>query len=199
MINIWSCACLVTPLRVGWRGGSFSQIFTPSLWSGCHLTIFFLQGVLHTPWILEKTWRLRSILEGSHFRCFLSDIFPEEAPKVVGKTSLTNNFCAKCWGLIYARSLWRSLLFSPCCWYPPTCMSEFSSSSLYLVLTAFLGGIWSSRKDCFALVSGVTWSLLPASCFDRLFTDKVSMVFLTYLRRGFCHRCLSSYSMRRRG
>ena len=63
----------------------------------------------------------------------------------------------------------------------------------------FFSGLRNSRRDCFALVSGVPGSLIPDFYRSRVETKKVSSGFFHSLRRDFYCSCLSSCSVRRRG
>ena len=63
-----------------------SIVFTPALWQVWHLPIgFVLFHKVHYKHLglLVKTWVIHSIFEGSPFRYYLSDIFPEVVPKLL--------------------------------------------------------------------------------------------------------------------
>ena len=63
-------------------------LFTPALLHGFNLTIgfvYFYKVSFQHLGLLAKTWGLRSVLKGSYFWSSLSDIFPEEAPKLSAK------------------------------------------------------------------------------------------------------------------
>ena len=63
-------------------------LFTPALLHGFNMTIgfvYFYKVSFQHLGLLAKTWGLRSVLKGSYFWSSLSDIFPEEAPKLSAK------------------------------------------------------------------------------------------------------------------
>ena len=67
---------------------SIPIVFTPALWRSFHLTIgfvYFYKVIFQHIGLLVKTWLLCSVIKGSSFRYYLSDIFPEEAPKLSEK------------------------------------------------------------------------------------------------------------------
>ena len=79
-----------------------------------------------------------------------------------------------------------------CCWV--SLLIHYSVGGLLS-----LGGLQSSWKYWFALVSGVPGSLLPDFCFPHPLTNKVPMGRFTSLRQDFGCIHLSSFSVSRRG
>ena len=90
----WMVYIFLLSLPVQLFSGLFSKeasppiVFTPALWRGFHLTIgfvYFYKVSFQHIGLLAKTWGLRPVLKGSSFWSSLSDIFPEEAPKLSAK------------------------------------------------------------------------------------------------------------------
>ena len=98
--------------------------------------------------------------------------FYGRSSEVVGGLSLTVNFRARCWNLPSTRYYWRSPLLLPDFWYPTFHLPAVSLGYLFLVLPDFSGGLQSSWKDCFTLVSDSPGSLLPSFCYCRSLKKK---------------------------
>ena len=92
-------------------------VFTPALWRGFNMTIgfvYFNKVSFQHPGILAKTWVFRSVIKGSYFRSSLSDIFPEEAPKLSAKY-ISCQFLRELLRFFLLLDLLGGLL--SCCWF----------------------------------------------------------------------------------
>ena len=98
------------------KSASHPIVFTPALWCGFHLTIgfvYFYKVSFQHLGILVKTWGLRSVLKGYYYWSSLSDIFPEEDPKLSAKY-ISCQFLRKLLKFFLPLNLLWGIL--SCCW-----------------------------------------------------------------------------------
>ena len=166
--------------------------------------IVFLQGLFqHLVYFLSLAslpcliWTVSlGIRSWGSFRRSMSPTSLERVPKLSGNISdHSHAICLVC----TVQSPWGYPLFYLGFWYTSDRMMAFYTISPSLIIPAFSGGLWSSWKDCFALLIGVLEILLPDSCFHCLVTDKGFCIIIPLSLTFFWCRIPSSCSVSRIG
>ena len=156
----------------------------------------FLQINFPTPWTFGKILRTPLHSEGFPFLFLMSEVFHRRLW----------NFCQIFWPfprkldrLSHSIPLGFSALVVGLPIVRPIVWWRFRGLLIVTLFPVLLGGLWISRKDWFALVSGVLLSLPPAFCSCCPLINKfLAFCFPSLLRYFLCSR-ISSCSMRRRG
>ena len=157
---------------------------------------FFLQYIFQTPCTLGKILQYSTtFLRVTLFGFSMSPTF-SEVPKLSSFVAFGRRLWS-CQRICFnsSRTIW---LVRPV-WYPRGYLILFwvlwpfycSSGGTYfgiLIIQKFsiyLGGFWSSWKECFATARNILGSLLPAPCFSCLIMEMVFAGCFPSLRRDF--------------